>query len=118
MTRNPDFVPLTESMDAVIRGLRPQEASAAAVAPRALGGVFGRWEEIVGELIAANTQPVRLEGDTLTVEVSEPAWVPQLRFFEATILERLAETVGGGIARLNVRVARDGALRRAPRSRG
>ena len=37
---------------------RPQAGAA-----QAMGGVFGRWDEIVGDAVAAHVQPVRLDGD-------------------------------------------------------
>ena len=50
---------------------------------RQMGGVFGRWDEAVGDAVAAHVQPVKLDGTTLVVEVDDPAWATQLRFLEA-----------------------------------
>ena len=72
----------------------------------ALGGVFGRWEEAVGDALAAHVQPVKLDGTTLVVQVDDPAWATQLKFLESTLKERLAEIAGAIIERIDVRVSR------------
>ena len=72
----------------------------------ALGGVFGRWEEAVGDALAAHVQPVKLDGTTLVVQVDDPAWATQLKFLESTLKERLAEIAGATIERIDVRVSR------------
>ena len=45
--------------------VRSLQGGAAAGGAAAVGGVFGRWAEIVGNAMAAQVQPVRLEGDRL-----------------------------------------------------
>ena len=106
MTRDP--VRFGDSLQQVVRGLRPEGASAssAAVAPAAaIGGVFGKWEAAVGAAVAAHVQPVKLAGTTLIVQVDDPAWATQLRFLEATLRQRLAEVAGAHVERIDVRVA-------------
>jgi predicted nucleic acid-binding Zn ribbon protein len=98
-----DPVPLSASLDAVVRGLRGPGR-------REVGGVFGRWEEAVGEQVAAHVQPVRLDEGVLVVEVDEPAWATQMTFLSATVRERLATVTGVEVQRIEVRVGR----RRAP----
>lgn len=107
--RNGDPVPLADSIDDVVRTLRPASARPSAP-PSVLGGVFGRWEEAVGAAVAAHAHPVALDGTTLIVKVDEPAWATQLRFLERTICERLAEVAGATVERVEIRV--DGAPRR------
>ena len=89
-----DPVPIGESLDSVVRSLRDESPRLAAAAggPTAwpMGGVFGRWDEAVGDAVAAHVQPVRLDGDQLVVEVDDPAWATQLRFLEADVEQRLA----------------------------
>ena len=105
MSRGDDPVPIGESLGQVVRSLRGPERgrpdAGAGVAPGAgapsaatLGGVFGRWDEVVGEAVARHAQPVKLDGDRLVVEVDDPAWATQLRFLEATLLARLTEALG------------------------
>lgn len=93
---------LSESLQGVVRSLRPDNT--ADVAAGALGGVFGRWEEVVGEALAAHVQPVKLDGTTLVVQVDDPAWATQLKFLEATLKQRLVEVAGATIERIDVRV--------------
>ncbi len=37
------------------------------------------WAEVVGEAVAANTQPDRIEGQTLIVRVANHLWQAELR---------------------------------------
>jgi predicted nucleic acid-binding Zn ribbon protein len=90
--------PLSESLDVVLRSLRG--------APRkAVAGVFGDWEDIVGAQVASHARPVRLEGERLLVEVDEPGWATQLRFLEAELLARIEEVTGTRLSAIDVRVS-------------
>jgi predicted nucleic acid-binding Zn ribbon protein len=98
---------LSESLSAVVRALRQDPASdTPAVTASALGGVFGRWQEAVGDVVAAHVQPIKLAGRTLVVEVDDPAWATQLRFLEATVRQRLAEVAGADVETVEIRVRR------------
>ena len=103
-----DAVPLAEAMGKVLRSLEGGRRQNQSV--HVVGGVFGRWEEAVGETMARHVQPVKLDGDHLVVEVSEPAWATQVRLLGDTIRDRLAAVAGARIASIDVRVA--GARRR------
>ena len=103
MSRDP--VPLSESLTGVVRSLRGPETTAAA-GVSAMGGVFGKWNETVGDTIARHVQPVKLDGGTLVVQVDDPAWATQLKFLEANLRERLFEATGARITTFDVRVAR------------
>lgn len=105
MSRDP--VPLRDSLNSVVKALRPDDSEAADIA--AVGGVFERWTEAVGGPIAAHVHPVRLDGTTLVVQVDEPAWATQVKFFTDTIIRRLDEVAGARIETLVVRVSPDGA---------
>lgn len=95
----PDPVPLSSSLDAVVKSLRgPSRA--------AVGGVFGRWAESVGEQIAAHVQPVRLDSGVLLVEVDDPAWATQVKLLAGTMIERLRTVANVEVARIDVRVER------------
>lgn len=92
-------VPIARSLDAVVRSLRgPSRA--------AVGGVFGRWSDAVGEHVADHVRPLKLDGGVLTVAVDDPAWATQVRFLEGTIVARLHEVAGVVVERLDVRVVR------------
>lgn len=109
-------VRLGDSLHDMVRSLRPEgnaNGTLSQVAPTgsnasasALGGVFGRWEEAVGDALAAHVQPVKLDGTTLVVQVDDPAWATQLKFLEGTLKQRLAAIAGATIERIEVRVAR------------
>ena len=96
-------VRLGESLQQVVRGLRPEGASPGAPVA-AIGGLFGRWEEAVGAAVAAHVQPVKLDGTLLVVTVDDPAWATQLRFLEGTLRPRLLDVAGAVIETIEVRV--------------
>lgn len=98
-------VSIGESLKTVVKSLRPDDTRSAAPMA-AIGGVFGRWDEAVGDAVAAHVQPVRLEATTLVVEVDDPAWATQIRFLEATLRARLGEVANATVERIEVRVAK------------
>jgi predicted nucleic acid-binding Zn ribbon protein len=94
-----DPVPISNSLDGVVRSLRgPSRA--------AVSGVFGRWDEAVGPQIASHVTPVKLDEGVLVVEVDDPAWATQVKFLSTTITQRLAEVAGVRVERIEVRVER------------
>jgi predicted nucleic acid-binding Zn ribbon protein len=96
---SPDPIPLSQSLDALMRSLSG--------GPRAVvAGVFARWEEAVGEAVARHAQPMKIERGRLLVEVDEPGWATQLRFLENDLLERLRQVDVHDISGLDVRVRR------------
>jgi predicted nucleic acid-binding Zn ribbon protein len=97
--------PLGDSLQEVLRSLRPEDRRPQASAS-AMGGVFGRWDDAVGPVVAAHVQPVKLDGTTLVVEVDDPGWATQLKFLETNLKQRLAEVAGATVERIEVRVAR------------
>lgn len=108
LVRDDEPVRLGDSLHDVVRSLRPDSAapSNGNASASALGGVFGRWEQAVGEALAAHVQPVKLDGTTLVVQVDDPAWATQLKFLESTLKQQLADIAGATIERIEVRVAR------------
>jgi len=94
-----DPMPLSASLDSVMRSLRGPGR-------REVGGLFGRWDAVVGAQIAAHARPVRLDGSVLVVEVDDPAWATQLRLLTAQLCERLASEVGVEVDEVRVRVVR------------
>ncbi|GAA3722891.1 DUF721 domain-containing protein [Streptomyces tremellae] len=73
-------------------------------APAAVGGVMGRWPQIVGEELAKHCVPERFdEADdarVLTVVCDSTAWATQLRLLVPRLLARLNEDLGQGTVRL------------------
>ena len=72
----------------------------------AAGDIFTAWPRIVGEQVAANATPVRLENRVLTVEVVDNGWATQLRFLERQVLTTLREHAGDVCDSIVVRVRR------------
>ena len=103
MRREDEPRELSGALSDVLRSLEGGRRGAGASAP-AVGGLFGRWAEIVGEAVARQVEPVRLDGDRLVVQVTEPAWATQVRLLSDRISARIAEVVGVTVTQLDVRV--------------
>jgi predicted nucleic acid-binding Zn ribbon protein len=96
----PDPRPVKESLDQFAKRLGAPRASA-------LGAVFSRWDEAVGDTVAAHCRPVSLRDGLLVVMVDHPGWATQLRYLSATIVTRIEEVAGPGVVRrLEVRIRR------------
>jgi hypothetical protein len=111
VTKEP--VPLSDSLNAIVRSLRNEPArgstapgTASTTGAKQMGSVFGRWSEAVGDAVAAHVTPVKLDGSRLIVEVDDPGWATQLRFLEATLKQRIGEVTGAVIETVEVRVKR------------
>jgi predicted nucleic acid-binding Zn ribbon protein len=98
-------VPVTAALDGLLRSMRGGAGRAE------VGGVFGRWDDAVGPMLAGNVRPVRLEHGALLVEVVDPAWATQVRFLADDIRRRLREEAGVEVASIEVRVKRPGRSR-------
>ena len=99
MSDDDGVISLSTSLDSVVRSLRgPSRAE--------VGGIFGRWEEAVGEYIAHHARPSRFEDGILLVDVDEPAWVTEIEFRTEEISRRLHEIAQVKVAQIEVRVAR------------
>ena len=102
-----DPVPLRDTLDDVVRALRGGGAgTAGGASARALGTLFSRWTDAVGQSVADHARPVLLDGERLLVEVDEPGWATQLRFLEADVLARLRSVAGLQVSRFDIRVKR------------
>ena len=94
-----DPIPLSEHLNTAIRRINMGDT-------QAVGGLFGRWRELVGDPIADNVTPVRLDDKRLVVEVSEPAWATQFKFLEEQVIHTLREHLGDVVEVIDVRVSR------------
>ncbi|MEO0092230.1 MAG: DUF721 domain-containing protein [candidate division WOR-3 bacterium] len=56
--------------------------------------VISMWSQVVGEQIAKNTQPIKVEGKTLIVVVSNPIWRNELKFLKSKIIKKLNDQIG------------------------
>ncbi|MCX4675806.1 DciA family protein [Streptomyces sp. NBC_01433] len=72
--------------------------------PAAVGGVMGRWAQIVGEDLANHCVPLRYDEDpdarVLTVQCDSTAWATQLRLLAPRLVARLNEDLGRGTVRM------------------
>lgn len=71
-------------------------------APAAVGGVMGRWAEIVGEDVAKHSEPERYdEGErVLVVRCDSTVWATNLRLLAPALVARLNEDLGHGTVSL------------------
>jgi len=71
-------------------------------APAAVGGVMGRWPEIVGEDLANHCVPESYDEDerVLIVRCDSTAWATNLRLLAPQLVARLNEDLGHGRVRL------------------
>jgi len=58
-----------------------------------------RWPEIVGETVAAESEAVRIDGDTLVVKVFKAAWRQQLVFVKDELLGKMEVELGKDLIR-------------------
>ncbi len=83
----------------------------------AVGGVMGRWDQVVGPDVAAHCHPEEFEETSLTVRTDSTAWATQVRLLVPTLLRRLAEDLGPGVVtRIVVRGPAGPSWRRGPRT--
>ena len=63
----------------------------------AVGGVLGRWPQVVGPQLAAHCRPESFDDGLLVVRADSTAWATQVRLLAPTVLRRLAEELGDGV---------------------
>jgi predicted nucleic acid-binding Zn ribbon protein len=63
----------------------------------AVGSVLSRWNEIVGESVAAHSVPESFENAVVTVKCDSTAWATQLRLIQHDVLKRFDAAVGHGV---------------------
>ncbi|MFF6996025.1 DUF721 domain-containing protein [Streptomyces sp. NPDC008313] len=70
--------------------------------PAAVGGVMGRWPEIVGDDLAKHCVPERYDEDEriLTVRCDSTAWATNLRLLAPQLVARLNQDLGHGSVRV------------------
>ena len=95
--RREDPQPLLSAIDGLLdtRGWQQQAA---------MGSVFGRWAEIVGQDLAAHTRPDSFADGELVVTADSTAWATQVRLLAPVLLLRLNDELGAGsVRRVKVR---------------
>ena len=83
------FTPLSQVLETIIDQCRRESG----------GGIYHLaqvWEKAIGPPIADNTKPFAVKGSLLLVHVSSSAWLHQLRFLKAELLQRLNHNLKGG----------------------
>ena len=95
-----DAMPLGDLIPEALKGMKLD-------AHAQVAQIAGGWPELVGPQLAANTKPAHLENRLLTVYVSHPAWLMELRGAPAAeILARLQARYGRNLIQ-NIRWAID-----------
>lgn len=56
--------------------------------------ILGAWSEIVGESVAAHSQPRAIRNRILFIDVTHPTWMQQLQFLKPTLLEKINTFLG------------------------
>ena len=62
-----------------------------------VGGVIGRWRDVVGEQVADHCTPEAFDAGVLTVRTDSTAWATNLKLLVPQLLGRLATEVGEGV---------------------
>jgi len=65
----------------------------------ALGRLARRWREVVGERLADESAPLRLDGGLLLVRVSSAAWATQVRFLADAVAKEANSVLGSQVVR-------------------
>jgi len=87
MEKKQTFTPLKEIIAALLGGkdlaFNPED-----------GMIWRVWEEVAGETIARNAQPLWVKNGRLRVKVSDPIWLQELSFMEEMMRNKLNERLG------------------------
>jgi predicted nucleic acid-binding Zn ribbon protein len=77
-----------------------------------VGRLAGRWVEVVGERLAEESAPARLEAGTLTVSATSGGWGAQLQFLAQDVRDRANRALGSdAVKRVRVVVDREASER-------
>ena len=82
-----------------------------------VGGVIGRWRDVVGDQVADHCTPETFEDGVLLVRTDSTSWATNLKLLAPQLLRRLADDVGEDVVR-EVRVLGPAGpgFKRGPRS--
>ncbi len=69
-----------------------------------VSGVFGLWNELVGDQVASHVTPIKLDRGRLLIEVDDPAWSTHMKFLERDICTSLSRHTGTTISGIDIRV--------------
>ena len=65
------------------------------------GEVFVRWREVVGDEIAAHSEPIEIKDEKLFIKCSSTAWATQLNLVKLQLLESI-QKIAPGIKSLEI----------------
>ena len=57
------------------------------------------WNEVVGEKVAKNTEPDRVEHGVIIIKVSSPTWRQELYFQKNEIIKKINNKIGKNVIR-------------------
>jgi predicted nucleic acid-binding Zn ribbon protein len=63
--------------------------------PTALARVQGRWAEVAGEAVAAESEPVSERDGVVTIRCSSAVWANELQLLSEDLLGRLNSALAG-----------------------
>jgi predicted nucleic acid-binding Zn ribbon protein len=98
--RSDEVVPIAD----ILGGLLGERALAGGLV---VGRLAAEWPSVVGERLASETAPARLEGRALTVAVSSGPWGAQAGFLAEEIRRKANEALGSEEVDRVVIVVRD-----------
>ena len=87
--RSPEAV----SLGQILQGLMMRREFRAGAG---MGKLMSAWEEVVGERLASETVPAKLEQGVLVVAASSGAWAAQVNFLSEEIRRTANELLGSG----------------------
>lgn len=61
--------------------------------------VWNVWEEVVGDVLASKTEPIRIEEGKLVIRVANSTWMQEIQYLKDDIRIRLNRRLGGPIVR-------------------
>ncbi|MCL3860762.1 DUF721 domain-containing protein [Actinotalea sp. K2] len=88
--RDPALLGDTLSRLAAERGWTPELS---------VGGVLGRWRDVVGDQVADHCEPETFEDGLLVVRTDSTTWATQVRLLVPQLLARLEQEVGADVVR-------------------
>lgn len=65
--------------------------------PVSIGGVIGRWDQIVGSNVAEHCQPESFEDGVVVVRADSTAWATQVRLLVPQLRIRIDQELGEGV---------------------
>jgi predicted nucleic acid-binding Zn ribbon protein len=70
-----------------VRG--PSDRGGGKALDAAIAALRAKWPEFVGAVLAAKSQPVRIVGNKLIVEVPSSVWASELEFSKIPLIEKI-----------------------------